>query len=210
LEIPYQHRDRQSGEAQDVMIRAPKSFASLLNRGSEPPAEKLYGAIVAHTRLPVFYQEVGAPDTLQGRFAVLSVHLFAVLHRLKAHGPGALPIAQELIDRFSADMETVMREIGIGDLAVPKKARGLAAASAALLQDYEQAYAEGQVALVACLAKILPPGVETEAASGRLATYLRDMVRQLEAQSFGEFEAGVVKFPEVRASDAQFGDRPHE
>jgi cytochrome b pre-mRNA-processing protein 3 len=192
------------------MIRPPKSLASLLNRRSEQPAEKLYGAIVARTRLPVFYQEVGVPDTLQGRFVVLSLHLFAVLHRLKAQGPGALPIAQELIDRFSNDMETVMREIGIGDLAVPKKARGLAAASAALLQDYEQAFTDGEVALVDCLAKVLPPGAETEAASGCLATYLRKVVRQLDAQSFGEFEAGVVKLPEVRATASQSGDRLHE
>jgi cytochrome b pre-mRNA-processing protein 3 len=179
------------------MNRPRKLFASLFTRRNTPPAERLYGAIVAHTRLPVFYQEVGVPDTLQGRFAVLSLHLFAVLHRLKAQGPEALALAQELIDKFSADMETVMREIGVGDLAVPKKARGLAAASAALLQDYEDAFAESGDALAASVAKVLPQDAKAKAASGALASYLRDMVRHLEAQTFADLEAGMARFPEV-------------
>jgi len=39
--------------------------------------EKLYGAIVAQARLPAFYLRYGLPDTLEGRFTVLALHLFA-------------------------------------------------------------------------------------------------------------------------------------
>jgi cytochrome b pre-mRNA-processing protein 3 len=102
-------------------------------------AAKLYGAIVAQARLPVFYRQLAVPDTLDGRFLVLSVHLFAVLHRLKAEGEAGLDLAQALADQFSMDMETVLREVGFGDLAIPKRVRGLAAASAGLLQAYEEA-----------------------------------------------------------------------
>jgi len=101
-------------------------------RRNDTNAAKLYGAIVAQARLPVFYQDLGVPDTLEGRFLMLSLHLFAVLHRLKGEGPAAVGLAQELSDRFSADMETVLREIGVGDLSIPKKVRGLAASCAAL------------------------------------------------------------------------------
>jgi cytochrome b pre-mRNA-processing protein 3 len=94
-------------------------------------AQKLYGAIVAQARLPVFYQAFGVPDTLEGRFVVLSLNLFAVLHRLKADGGEAHALAQELIDQFSADMETVLREIGVGDISIPKKVRRLAASAPA-------------------------------------------------------------------------------
>ena len=45
--------------------------------------EKLYGAIVAQARLPVLLPGFTVPDTLEGRFTVLSLHLFAVLHGLK-------------------------------------------------------------------------------------------------------------------------------
>src|SRR5262245_11303594 len=91
---------------------------------SNPDAAKLYGAIVAQARLPVFYQALGVPDTLEGRFLVLSLNLFAVHRRLQAEGEGGRVLVQDLADRFTADMATVLREIGIGDLSVPKKVRG--------------------------------------------------------------------------------------
>jgi cytochrome b pre-mRNA-processing protein 3 len=116
-------------------------------------AQKLYGAIVAQARLPVFYQAFGVPDTLEGRFVVLSLNLFAVLHRLKADRE-AQALAQELIDQFSADMETVLREIGVGDISIPKKVRRLAASSAGLLQSYEEALLAG---MAGSLPRLLEP-----------------------------------------------------
>ena len=95
-------------------------------RPKEKNAEKLYGAIVAQARLPVFYQEFGVPDTLEGRFVVLSLNLFAVLHRLKGEDAQGKALSQDLADQFKDDMETVLRELGISDLRIPKKMRGLA------------------------------------------------------------------------------------
>ncbi|MGH6833261.1 MAG: ubiquinol-cytochrome C chaperone family protein, partial [Methyloceanibacter sp.] len=179
-------------------------------RRSDTSAAKLYGAIVAQARLPVFYQGFGVPDTLKGRFLMLSLHLFAVLHRLKGEGPAAVGLAQELSDRFSADMETVLREIGVGDLSIPKKMRGLAASNAALLQAYEEALAAGNAAVAAVIAIVLPlePGA-TETTSGRLAHYLKGVVRQLEAQSFAALEGGEVRFPGIAPGEA-LGDALHE
>ena len=179
-------------------------------RRNETNAAKLYGAIVAQARLPVFYQGFGVPDTLEGRFLMLSLHLFAVLHRLKREGPIALGLAQELSDRFSEDMETVLREIGVGDLSIPKKVRGLAASSAALLQAYEEALAAGDEAVAAVIANALPlePG-PSEPTSERLAHYLRGVVRQVEAQSFAALRAGDVRFPGM-APGEELGDELHE
>jgi len=153
---------------------------------------------VAQARLPVFYQEFGVPDTLEGRFVVLSLHLFAVLHRLKAEGALAFDLAQELIDRFSEDMETVLRELGVSDLKIPKKVRELAASSAALLEGYEEAFAEGDDAIAAAIANALPldDGAE-KAVSGRLAHYLRGIVRQLQTEPLAAVRAGELSFPEI-------------
>ena len=194
---------------------------SSLWRRDDTSAAKLYGAIVAQARLPVFYQGFGVPDTLEGRFLVLSLHLFATLHRLKAEGPKsegpksegpksegaksegaksegakALELAQDLIDRFGADMETVLREIGVGDLSIPKKVRGLAASGASLLQAYEEALAEGNEALAAAITEALPPGQEPSGAVGRrLAHYLKGVVGLLQAQDFAALSAGEMRFP---------------
>jgi cytochrome b pre-mRNA-processing protein 3 len=180
-------------------------------RHNDTNAAKLYGAIVAQARLPVFYQGLGVPDTLEGRFLMLSLHLFAVLHRLKGEGAAAVGLAQALSDRFSEDMETVLREVGVGDLSIPKKMRGLAASSAALLQAYEEALATGDEAVAAALAKgalPLEPGL-SEAASGRLAHYLIGAVRQIEAQSFAALRVGEVGFPGT-APGEELGDELHE
>jgi cytochrome b pre-mRNA-processing protein 3 len=195
------------------MIRLPDPLASLLrSRRSAQTADKLYGAIVARARLAVFYQEFRVPDTLAGRFAVLSLHLFAVLYRLKRQGPEASALAQDLIDRFSADMETVLREVGVGDLSIPKKMRGLAASSAALLRSYDEAFANGDAALAAAIAKALPLEAKpAEDASFRLASYLTEVVRCLQAQSLSALKAGTLKFPEdSEASGQALGDWLHE
>jgi cytochrome b pre-mRNA-processing protein 3 len=159
-------------------------------------AEKLYGAIVAQARLPVFYQGFGVPDTLEGRFLMLALNLFAVLHRLKLEGPAGSGLAQELTDLFGEDMETVLRETGVGDLAIPKKVRGLAASSAALLAAFDEALGEGDEALATTITGILPPDPGLpEAASRALAHYVKEAVRALEPQSCAALSAGEVGFP---------------
>jgi len=183
----------------------PLSSLSLWRR-DDTSATKLYGAIVAQARLPVFYQGFGVPDTLEGRFLMLSLHLFATLHRLKPGEPKpgepkpgepkALDLAQDLIDRFGADMETVLREIGVGDLSIPKKVRGLAASGASLLQSYEEALAEGDEALAAAIAHALQLEDGASGAAGRrLAHYLKGVVDLLQAQDFAALSAGEVRFP---------------
>ena len=174
-------------------------------RRKEKNPEKLYGAIVAQARLPIFYQEFGVPDTLEGRFVLLSLHLFAVLHRLKtegtvAHDLGAGNLAQELVDRFSEDMETVLRELGVSDLRIPKKVRGLARSSTALLHAYEEAFGGSEQQLIEAVGKALPlEGERAEAVAAPLAHYLSDCVRVLEQEPYAALDAGTLRFPQLSA-----------
>ena len=171
-------------------------------RRQDPKAAKLYGAIVAQARLPVFYQELGVPDTLEGRFLLLSLHLFAVLHRLNQDAPATEELAQELTDRFSADMETVLREVGVGDLSIPKKMRGLAASSTGLLHAYEEALGGGDEAIAAVITEAMPLNQRlSPAASRRLAHYLRETVRDLASQDGAAIRAGEIGFPGPELGD---------
>jgi cytochrome b pre-mRNA-processing protein 3 len=172
-------------------------------RFSTSNSEKLYDRIVAQARLPVFYRSLGIPDSLEGRFASLSLHLFAVLHRLKAEGAAALPLARDLADRFSRDMDTVLREQGMSDLRVPKSVRKLAALSRALLEDYEAAFAKGEGALAEAIAGALPnPVADTGLTSRRLASYVTASVRRLGDQPLASFRAGTLEFLKPRESDS--------
>jgi cytochrome b pre-mRNA-processing protein 3 len=176
-----------------------KPFANLLRRGgSSLPEDHLYDAIMAQARLPIYYQRLGVPDTLEGRFFVLTIHLFAVFRRLKDAGTEAAAIAQDLSDHFVADMDTVLREIGVGDLSVPKKVRKLVASGATLIESYDRAADASENALETEIAANLPLDEETaEIVSKRLTPYVRAMLQALEDQPIEAIGAGRLQFPEI-------------
>jgi cytochrome b pre-mRNA-processing protein 3 len=139
---------------------------------------------------------------------VLSLHLFAVLHRLKDGDASASSMAQDLADHFTADMETVLRELGVGDLAIPKKVRALAASGAALLQSYEGAFSEGEDALSTSIAYALPlDEAPAKLASTRLTSYLMKFIRHLDAQPVADLCAGRLTLAEPCAEQALRDER---
>jgi cytochrome b pre-mRNA-processing protein 3 len=170
----------------------------LRSRLTPSNTDKIYGAIVAQARLPVFYRAFGVPDTIDGRFVVLSLHLFALLNRLQSEGPQAWGPAQALMNQFKADMETVLREVGVGDLAIPKKVRALASSSHALLEAYAAALATGEPALATAIADRLPlEPAAARAASGPLAAYVWGSVDTLRRQPLTSLLGGELHFQEV-------------
>eukprot|EP01030_Chromulinospumella_sphaerica_P025925 gene25925-26094_t len=50
---------------------------------SPAPERSSYEAIVAAARHPAFYAQWNVPDTLDGRFDMITLHMFLVLDRLK-------------------------------------------------------------------------------------------------------------------------------
>lgn len=90
-------------------------------------AEELYGRVVAASRAPALYRNMGASDTTEGRFEVVALHLFLALESLKDQPAPAQDIARRTIEAFVVDMDDCMREMGVGDMAVPKKVKRAAA-----------------------------------------------------------------------------------
>ena len=83
----------------------------------------LYGIIVAQARAPAFYQEYGVPDTVDGRFEMVVLHTVLALRRLDAEATPIRGTGQGLFDLFCRDMDGSLREMGIGDLSVPREMR---------------------------------------------------------------------------------------
>jgi cytochrome b pre-mRNA-processing protein 3 len=81
----------------------------LLGRKSRS-AETLYRAIVTAARQPRFYAEWAVPDTVDGRFDMIVLHLFLVLDRLRGENDQE-QLAQALTDAFFADMDRSLREM---------------------------------------------------------------------------------------------------
>jgi cytochrome b pre-mRNA-processing protein 3 len=103
----------------------------------------IYGMIVAQARDPLFYRDLGVPDTVDGRFDLLVLHLWMVLRRLRQQGRGMEPI-QALFDRFCDDMDDNLREMGVGDLTVPKRMQAFGEAFYGRAAAYDQALSDGQ------------------------------------------------------------------
>jgi cytochrome b pre-mRNA-processing protein 3 len=82
----------------------------------------LYEKVVRQSRQPVFYKEYHVPDTVDGRFEMISVHMILVLLRLRRNADDKMrEISQRLFDEMFHDMDRNLREMGVGDLSVPKK-----------------------------------------------------------------------------------------
>ena len=176
-------------------------------RSEASTTEKFYGAIVAQARLPVFYRSFGVPDTIHGRFTLLALHLFAVLHRLKSGGPEGSALAQELVDRFSQDMETVLRELGVSDMRGPQSMRRLAAASKGLFEDYETALAAGRASLAHAIAASLPGETESaELSSSALASYLMASIEALDRQDIASLRNGAPDFAEASVNHEEVAE----
>ena len=174
-----------------------------LRRGARPDTiSALYGMIVAQARTPCFYQDYAVPDTVNGRFDLIVLHLAAVLERIAAE-PSLRGVGQGLFDRFWQDMDHNLREMGVGDLAVPKRMRSLGEAFYGRSGAYREALAADDAkTLVETLTRNIYPAGAAPGVPERLAAYLRQMVRDLARQDAGALERGSLRFPDPHAISA--------
>jgi cytochrome b pre-mRNA-processing protein 3 len=159
----------------------------------------LYGAIVAQARSATFYADYRVPDTVEGRFDLIVLHLVLLLHRLSGRAEAGRGLGQELFDAFCRDLDANLREMGVGDLAVPKRMQAFAEAFYGRQAAYLAALAaaDQRVFEKALARNIFPAGNDTGAA--QLARYARAAVTGLEAQDDGALIRGEVVFPSPEA-----------
>jgi cytochrome b pre-mRNA-processing protein 3 len=142
--------------------------------------DMLYGAIVAQGRRPVFYAGFGVPDTVEGRFDMVVLHLVLVLRRLR-RSAGGERMAQDLFGAFCRDMDHNLREMGVGDLTVPKQMKRLGEALFGRQKAYEAALAgDDHAALTAALVRNVFSGAAETPATECLARYVRRSAALLE------------------------------
>jgi cytochrome b pre-mRNA-processing protein 3 len=155
--------------------------------------EAIYGMIVTRAREPLFYRDLGVSDTVNGRFDLLILHLWMVLRRLRPMQGGA-GLAQALFDRFCADMDANLREMGVGDLTVPKRMQAFGEAFYGRAAAYDLALTEGREALAQALCKNILNGGQIDNAR-RLAIYTEAAVGGLAALDDATVLAASWAFP---------------
>ncbi len=176
----------------------------------------LYGMIVAQARAPAFYTGYGVPDTVQGRFDLIVLHLVLVLARLgRDHepqlGPGrhAEPnrgrslertLGQGLFDAFCRDLDDNLREMGVGDLAVPREMRRFGEAFYGRQVAYREAFAaDDDRELETALARNIFGAAGIDDRAARLARYARAAAKLLDTVEEDALVAGQLVFPNPEA-----------
>jgi cytochrome b pre-mRNA-processing protein 3 len=169
------------------------------NRNAEI-VERLYRAVADAARRPAFFSALAVPDTVEGRFEMVTLHAHLAVRRLRALPAPAPDLGQDLVDAVFAHFDAALRELGVGDVSVPKRMKTMASAFLGRAKAYEEALAapadQRDAALRTALLRNVwngEKGREPEAA--RLAAWVQDAVAALEKAGFDDFVSGGIAFP---------------
>ncbi|MFB9267793.1 ubiquinol-cytochrome C chaperone family protein [Bradyrhizobium erythrophlei] len=155
--------------------------------------ESIYGMIVTQAREPLFYRDLGVPDTVNGRFDLLLMHLWLVLQRFKSAEAGS-DLSQALFDHFCTDMDDNLREMGVGDLTVPKRMQAFGEAFYGRTAAYDLALTDSDEALAQAFCKNILNGENIEKARA-LAAYARRALAELARVDLAVLRSGAWRFP---------------
>lgn len=167
---------------------------------TEQAAAAAYVRLVEQSRRPEFYLHCGVPDTIDGRFDLIVLHVFVVLDRLAGQGEPEQAFAQSLFDHLFADMDVNLREMGVGDLSVGKKVKQMAEAFYGRARAYHDGLeARDDQALAAAVRRnLFRSTTPDDAQITAMTAYLR---REREAMAETPFE-------DLLAARIRFGPAP--
>lgn len=163
-------------------------------------ATKLYAAIVLQARDPRLYRHGGVPDTEDGRYDMILLHMFLVLERL-AHAPEDVDaLKQALFDILFQDLDDNLREMGYGDtgvrIRIQKMVEGFYGRMSAYREGIAATDATSQLA-AALRRNVYRHGEPSDKAVDRMCGYVRSQWIAIQAQDATELAAGTLIFPDV-------------
>ena len=156
-------------------------------------ARDLYQSVVLQARRPEFYLNCGVSDSVDGRFDMIALHAFLLLHRLKRDHERTADLAQNFFDTMFEDMENNLREMGAGDLGVSRRVKAMAKAFYGRIAAYEAGLAGGDEILADALLRNLfrQRGPEDP---GAMCRYMRAEAEALDAMDVERLLEGEVAF----------------
>jgi cytochrome b pre-mRNA-processing protein 3 len=158
------------------------------------PVLAIYSAIVAQSRQPVFYAEWLVPDTVTGRFDMISLHMALLFRRLRSETGRSKDFSQSVFDLFFRDMDRSLREMGVGDLGVPKRIQKMGNIFFGLLAALSEPMDRNDSqALEAVLSRNIFDGASGSNVEA-LAAYLLRQDRALMSNTAGDIVAGRIAF----------------
>ncbi len=175
-------------------------FGKRANRRS--PVDTLFGRVAEASRLPALYIDGGIPDSFEGRFESLTLHVFLVLRRLRELPAPAAELAQDFVDACFAYLELGFRNGGVSDIAVPKKMKKIGQMFYGRVQAYEAALAAPGLEP---LAEALGRNACAAEAAPSLAAYMRAAQERLATADLDGVMNREDLFPVFSVAEATHG-----
>jgi Uncharacterized conserved protein len=163
-------------------------------------AAEFFVKIVAQAREPAFYRDLGVPDTLDGRFDMVVLHVFLVMRRLKGQGAAATERSRLLYETMIDNFEKSLLEQGAGDSGISRRVKTMARGMAGRIQAYDRALAGDaderllEVTLDNNVYGTVPDTNPEHLAA--MTAYVRREAAGLDAQSLESLLAGNIRFGE--------------
>ncbi|MEQ9635243.1 MAG: ubiquinol-cytochrome C chaperone family protein [Devosia marina] len=174
--------------------RNPMIMSLFRKKTATEPVYAVYNSIVAQSRRPVLYAQWGVPDTVTGRFDMISLHMALLFRRLRNGPDGSREFSQSVFDLFFKDMDRSLREMGVSDLGVPKKIQKMGNIFFGLLAAMNDAMDRNDAdALASVLARNVFDGQDTPELRA-LADYVFACDAELATQPIDAITAGSVRF----------------
>ena len=151
------------------------SIKLLFRKSKEQVAvDRIYQIAVNQARNSDLYEKFGVPDTVDGRFEMLTLHIFLVLRQLKGAKSPERDISQALFDYMFEDMDLSLREMGAGDMGIGKRVKAMVQAFYGRVASYEEGLAaKGDVLAKAIERNVFGTVDAPGCAAARLAEYVR-------------------------------------
>ncbi len=170
---------------------------------SETCAE-LYRKIVGYARREVFYLDLGVPDTVDGRFDVICLHMYLLMRKLKDIGtPESSALSQALFDRMFADMDASLRQMGVSDMKVGKEVKAMAKAFYGRIEAYDHGLDVALDRLEVSVQRNLYRSEGKIFAARAVAEYMQAAYDALKQSPDGDILSGVIRFPDILADNNQ-------
>ncbi|WP_085738895.1 ubiquinol-cytochrome C chaperone family protein [Rhizobium sp. CIAT894] len=160
--------------------------------------DRQYAALTAAARMPEIYERLNVPDTVMGRFEMLSIVMILFFRRTRSSATSGQEIAQEIVDAFFQDIDYSIRELGIGDNSVPKRMKKLAGMFYGRLEAYSKAMdVRDAEALALALQRNIYPETAAPADMAGLAGWMTAAESHLSALAEEVIATGTATLPPV-------------
>lgn len=168
-------------------------------RANSAIIKRQYEELTDAARQLPFYRDMNVPDTVLGRFEMLSIFMMLYIRATKHKGEAVEGLAQDIVDAFFEDIDHSIRELGIGDAGVPKRMKKLAGMFYGRADSYGKAIENNDIEALktALVRNIFPENIENAPDMSELGRYLIATDKELENFDVDQMAQGNLKI--VRA-----------